>query len=243
MLKEAIGGLALFFLYYVVAASTLLLLKHFAKPEKEVFRKMLHMACVLSVFVLLYAFSKWYFAAGTALLFAILIYPLICLLERYPHVMALLIERREGEIKRSLMVVFFMMAALISVFWGIFGAAYKYVVLIAVLAWGLGDASAALVGKNYGAHKIKLPYTDGKKTVEGSLAMYLVASLITLLLLLIFTELSWWVAILVAILVGVVASLIELVSSAGSDTITVPFGVAACMLFILFAFSYFGVLL
>lgn len=45
-------GAGAFVAYYVCAASLLLLLRWRFKPPRELFRKMLHIVCVLSIFVL-----------------------------------------------------------------------------------------------------------------------------------------------------------------------------------------------
>ncbi|HYE11381.1 MAG TPA: hypothetical protein VEF53_14510 [Patescibacteria group bacterium] len=62
MLREALVGFGMIIGYYVIAASLLLFIRVFLKPPKELFRKLLHMACVMSVWVLLYAFDAWYLA-------------------------------------------------------------------------------------------------------------------------------------------------------------------------------------
>jgi uncharacterized membrane protein len=46
MLREALVGSGMFIGYYVIAVSLLLIIRIFLKPPKELFRKLLHMACV-----------------------------------------------------------------------------------------------------------------------------------------------------------------------------------------------------
>lgn len=240
MLREALSGFGWFTLYYIIGATLLILMRTYLNLPKELFRKMLHMVCVLSVFVLLYAFDTWYSAALCAILFAIVIYPIIHWLERFPKVMELLIQRRSGEIKFSLMIVFFMMAVLIFVFWGLLGPSWKYIIIAAIMAWGLGDAAAALVGKHLGKRHFKLRFADKKKTVEGSLSMCIVSALAILMTLLISTALPWYWCLLAALIAAPIASYVELVSGACMDTLTVPLATAAPLFLLVFLASRIG---
>ena len=47
---------------------------------------------------------------------------------------------------------------------------------VAVIMWGTGDAAAALIGIPFGKHR-GIPHTDGKKSLEGTAAMFLVSAL------------------------------------------------------------------
>jgi dolichol kinase len=187
---------------------------------------MLHTVCFLSIFVLLYAFEHWYLAAAAAVLFALLIYPILALLEQHPLYDGLFSQRRSGEVKKSLMLVFFMMAALISIFWGLLGESWKYIVVIAVLAWGFGDAAAALVGKKYGRHQVRSRLVEGTKTWEGTLAMYLVSACAISVSLLVYAVLPWYLCLTAAVIIAAVSALAELVSHKGSDTVNVPLATA-----------------
>lgn len=230
------SGFFVFIAYYIIGASLLLLIHKVFSIPRELFRKMLHMVCVLSIFVLLYAFDTWYWAACSALLFALLIYPVIGFLERYPRFMEILVERKSGEIRSSLMLVFFMMALMIAVFWGIFGPGRKVVIAAAVMAWGLGDAAAALVGKALGKHPIHHPRVEGPKTLEGTLAMGIVSACAVFITLLCYGILPWYFSFIVACLVAPICALTELYSRNGIDTFTVPLaaGLPICLLIELF---------
>ena len=49
------------------------------------------------------------------------------------------VQKSPGEIKRSLLMLFFMFAAVITVAWGIFGK--PHIAAASILMWGMGDAS------------------------------------------------------------------------------------------------------
>ena len=95
------------------------------------------------------------------------------LLERIERFSEFITERKKGELKSSLLLVFGMFAFIITVCWGLLGD--PYLVLASVYAWGFGDAAAALIGKRFGKHKIRWKYTDGKKSAEGSTSMYVLS--------------------------------------------------------------------
>jgi len=40
------------------------------------------------------------------------------------------------------------MVIMLAVFWGGFGDGHEYIAVAAIMAWGPGDAVAAIVGKN-----------------------------------------------------------------------------------------------
>lgn len=237
MLREALRGIGIFIGYYVVAASLLLVLRLRFRLSGEGFRKMLHVACVLSILPLLYGFETWYLAALTPLLFAAVIYPLIALLERFPRVFAMLEQRGPGEIRGSLILVFVMMAVLVSLYWGLLGSQGKPVILVSVMAWGFGDATAALFGKAYGRHHFNLPHVEPAKTAEGSLGMAAVASLSALACLLLATPLAFLPCLVTALVCGVVAAVVELYSTHGMDTLSVPLVTSVVAVGLLFAFG------
>ncbi len=115
---------------------------------------------------------------------------------------------------------------LVALFWPVSMQEYA---AIGILTMALGDGFAALVGQNFGRH----PYTilGSKKSVEGSLTMVLVSFLVTGFILLFVTEnsLSIW---LVALIVAILATLLEMVSKLGVDNLTVPIGSAAAAFYL-----------
>jgi dolichol kinase len=241
MLPEVLTGFGMFVGYYAIAASSLLMIRAFLKPPKELFRKLLHVACFMSVLVLLYAFDTWYLAMFTAIVFALALYPAITYIERFPKIMEMLIQRKSGEIKSSLVIVFFMMAMLIAIFWGWQGEQWKYIITVSVMAWGFGDAAAALVGKAIGRNPIKHPWVDGAKTMEGAIAMGSVSAVVIFLTLMLYTTLPWYLCMAGALLVAPISAVAELISHHGLDTITVPFATAIPIFSLMTLFTFMGV--
>jgi len=69
----------------------------------------------------MYAFKTWWVSAIAAIVFILMVFPILAFAERVPGYSQLLIERKKGEIKRSLIVVFVMFAILICLCWGWLG--------------------------------------------------------------------------------------------------------------------------
>jgi dolichol kinase len=241
MLHEVLAGFGMFIGYYAIAASLLLIIRACLKPPKELFRKLLHLVCVMSVLVLLYAFDTWYLAMFVAIAFALVLYPIIAFIERFPKIIGIFNQRKSGEIRSSLMVVFLMMAILIAIFWGWLGEQWKYIIIISVMAWGFGDAAAALVGKAFGRNPITHPWVEGTKTREGTIAMYSVSGAVILLSLILHTSLPWYLCLVGALLVAPICAMVELISHHGLDTITVPFATAIPIFSLMILLSFLGV--
>ena len=77
MIYEYIFGFSTFVLYYALAALVLLLVRPLFKSQMELFRKLLHIACTMSVLVLQYAIETWYISVAVVLTFAIFVFPII----------------------------------------------------------------------------------------------------------------------------------------------------------------------
>ncbi len=98
-----------------------------------------------------------------------------------------------------------------------------YVVPILTLA--LADAVAALVGVRYG--QLQYQTSDGIKSVEGSLAFFLVAFFSAHLPLLLLTDTGRAEAVLIATILAVLVMMLELVAWRGLDNLFIPLGAHA----------------
>lgn len=241
MVHNDLIGFGLFVGYFIVAGLPPILLKVYLNTPFEVTRKMYHLVIALSIFPLLNLFSTWYAAVMAVFAFVLMIYPVLGLVENFPLYKRIAVERESGEFRRSLLIVQLSIAALIFVFWGLLGVDWQYIAVVAVVAWGFGDAAAALVGKAFGRRPILHPRIEGTKTYEGTLAMFLVAGMTIFLTLLVYAGQPWPVSLAVAALVAPVSATVELFSQRGMDTLTVPFSVAFSVLPLMSLFSFLGV--
>jgi len=227
-MQDFIRGALFVCLYFLIAASSLLLCRRFFTIPDEPFRKALHFVLLFSYFPFVFGFRVYWHAVLFALALAVLIYPLLALAERIPGFSAFVTERKKGELKHSLLLAFGMIAFSNLLCRGLFHD--PWLVLICVYAWGIGDAFAALVGKKYGKHKIRWKKADPKKSYEGSLAMLLSSSLGVFLLLRLQGSLEVLPCVLVAFLGSLSATVTELVSPNGNDTLYCPLAAMAVIL-------------
>lgn len=222
-------------LYYLIAAGTALTCRFFLKIPDEIFRKTLHGILLGSFFVFVFVFEKWWMAVVLAIAFAIVVYPILAFFERFKGYSQLTTERKSGELKTSLLLVFGMFAVIATICWGWLGD--KYLVLASIYAWGFGDAMAALVGKRFGKHKITWKLSDGKKSVEGSTAMFITSFISVAIILACRGQMNIVAYILIAIVVALVSSIAELCSKNGMDTVICPLSAMVVLLPLVFVFG------
>lgn len=214
-MSEFFIGFAILCGYFLICAFTAILFRKTFKIPNEVFRKILHFILLGSVFVFIFAFNTWWISALAAVIFIIIVYPILLIAEKFKNYSETVTERKKGELKSSLLIVFSTFAVVISIAWGLFGN--KIIVLSSILSWGIGDAAAALVGTKFGKRKIYK-----KKTLEGSLAM-LCTSFLTLLIIFLISDLTpWYFSPITSLLVAIAVSAAELYTPNGLDTFTCP---------------------
>ncbi len=233
-------GVGLYIGFIIVIGLPAILLKVCVNLPFELMRKMYHLVITLSIIPLVSFFSTWYMAVLAAVMFGLLTYPLLILVENSSLYKRIAVERECGEFKRSLIIVQVSIALMIFVFWGLLGTEWKYVAVVAVMAWGFGDAAAALVGKNFGRRRILHQRIEGTKTVEGTHAMFVTAGLAIFFTFLIYANQPWHVSFAVALLAAPVSAIVELFSNRGMDTLTVPISTGLAVLSLMSLFSFLG---
>ena len=212
---------ALGYLRFILSAVALLLLIHLLiKPDREVFRKILHTAAFTSSAAFIFCAENWQAASLASALFAVVVYPALSLGERWRGYGNFFNQRRSGEVKRSLLLLFFSFSAINAFGWGLLSSPWLGV--CAILMWGPGDAAAALVGRRFGKHKISLPLADRKKSWEGSLAMALTSFSIGAVCLPLFGVFPLSRALIACLIAAPAAAYVELITKDGNDTVTVP---------------------
>jgi phytol kinase len=242
-MQSDLTGAAILMGYYLLFCLLLpTVLKIYAKAPKELVRKLQHVAYSLSIFLMLELFSTWYYAVGAAFLLVVLAYPILLFVEKSAWYKTNLVDRhsRGGELRKQLLYVQLSFALLIFIYWGLLGARWQYVIAVAVMGWGFGDAAAALVGKAYGRRRVLHKLIESAKTYEGTLAMILVSSLALFMTLVFYAGHSWHISLLVSIIVAPVLGTIELFSRRGTDTLTVPLSAAGLIMPLLYFFTFLG---
>ena len=206
----------------------------FKKLPPYIFRKLLHMVAFSSLVEMTMEAPTWYIASISALLFAGLLFPILHALEDYNWYKKLFVEKKSGEVKKSLVLLFGMYAALVAVCWGLLEK--RYIAVTAILMWGIGDGAAAIFGRTFGKHKTGLKQADSNKTWEGTSAMFLFSFLAGISGMLIAGVDAWQKTIFYPLIAAPFAALTELLTKNGDDTVTVPVVTASVIALLSFLF-------
>ena len=241
-MSDAAGILVLMGYYLVFLLLLPTFLKIWIGLPLEPVRKMQHVFYSLSIFLLLEMFSTWYLAIVAASLLLLLGYPALILLEKSSWYRKTFVDRtaKGGELRKQLIFVQISFALLIFIFWGLMGSNWHYIVAVAVMGWGLGDAAAALIGKAFGRRHFLHYLVDVKKTYEGTGAMIFFAGLGIFITLISYAGEPWYTSLLISFIVAPVCGIVELFSRRGTDTLTVPLSAAFSILSVVHILSFLG---
>ena len=207
-------------LYIAVAAGIMLPARKFIKIPDELFRKILHFILLGAYIPLCFAFSEWWMATVFSLSLIVILFPALFFAEKIPMFSSFVNERKKGEFKSSMVLAVGMMALSTAICWGLFGD--RYLVLASIYAWGVGDAFAALIGKRFGKHKIKWKIADGKKSVEGSLSMFICALVSVFAVLTVRGGIAIPMTVCISVAAALVCTFCELCAKNGLDTVICP---------------------
>ncbi|MBQ3590527.1 MAG: TSUP family transporter, partial [Clostridia bacterium] len=221
-LVEYLRVLGIYIAFIVLLAASLILVRFTTKVPDYIFRKLLHVVAFTSILPLVLSTEIWWIAAAVEVLFLLLVIIALHFFEHFSFYKSLFVEKAKHEVIRSFVALFGLMTVMIAVFWGIFGREHLYIAIGAIMAWGPGDAAAAIIGKNFGKHKLHGRYIEGIKSVEGSIGMAVTSFVCLLPVLLTMSSLPWSVSLLFALITAPIASLTELFTKGGWDTISVP---------------------
>ena len=213
-------GTGITMLYIVVAVAIMLLLRKLITIPDELFRKILHFILLGAYIPLVFAFDKWWMATIFSTSLILILFPALFFAEKIPMFSSFMNERKKGEFKSSMVFAVGMMAFSTAICWGMFGD--KYLVLASIYAWGIGDALAALIGKRFGKHKINWKLADGKKSIEGSLAMFLCAFASVFSVLFFRGGIGIAMCAVIAVLAAFVCTITEMCTKNGLDTVICP---------------------
>ncbi len=209
---------------YVYIALVIIGAKIFKKKGKEASRKFIHIMLGNWWFIAMYYFTNVWFAAFVPATFVII---------NYISYKKDLIKVMERDVQDGLGTVYYAISLLILVIVS-FGV-YKEpsLGLIPNLVMAYGDGLAGLLGRMIKSKRYKL--SDTKKSVAGSITMFVISTLLIGGYLLYWHKEIFWSTPhwpLVAALIGFAITAIEAISEKGTDNITVPLG-TLCMLLLI----------
>ncbi|MGN0184485.1 MAG: TSUP family transporter, partial [Aristaeellaceae bacterium] len=227
LVMQVLACMGRYLLFLVGVVVAILLLRLCPGMSREMSRKLLQFPAMTSVIFMLHVAESWQATLICAAVFCLAVYPVLCAMERWKGYGELFIERRPGEVKKSLFLLFGTHILLAVVCCGLLKR--PWIADASILAWGVADTAAALVGKRFGRRHIHLPHADPHKTWEGSAAMALSSFAVCTAVLLMISPLSWPRCLLYALLAAPVSAAAELYSHNGNDTVSVPIAMAAVL--------------
>lgn len=221
-LLEYLRVLGIYIGFIVVLATLLIIVRFTVKVPDYIFRKLLHFVAFTSILPLAFSTDIWWIAVAVEIFFLIIVIVALHFFESFSFYKGLFVEKAKHEVIISFISLFGLMTVLLAVFWGGLGAEHKYIAIAAIMAWGPGDAVAAIVGKNCGKHKLQGQMIEGVKSVEGCVGMAVTSFICTLPVLITMSPMPWYAALIFSAVIAPIAALTELFTKKGWDTITVP---------------------
>lgn len=188
-------------------------IKHFFKIKDEIVRKTVHILTANWWFIVIHYFDNIHLASIGPLLFIFLNSMVLF----YPNIGN---HIGSGDKKRALGLVYYPFSLLILVFWTYSGFLPFYAATIGVLAMGYGDGFAAIFGTLFG--KKKFPIPTGGKTYVGSFVMLFVCFISSFIVLKYSVDITIGQNVLFSLIVGLVATIVEIITPLGLDNISVP---------------------
>lgn len=182
------------------------------KLHPEVARKSLHVSLGLLALALPWAFSDLrpvMIVAAASLAF-------LTLLRSSPQLRMSLGHSLHAVKRNSLGEIYFVLGISIAVLTARNSIDYAIAILILTFA----DPAAAAVGMRFGRHPYGCP--DGRKSLEGSVAFFVIAVLVPMIILETFTAIAMTEAWCLSVTLAAICTLAEAFAGKGRDNIAVP---------------------
>jgi phytol kinase len=207
-------GIILVLIILASVMSTLRWVKRRYKPHPEVVRKLLHISMGLTTLTFPWLFEE----SWPVLLLAAITIPGLLLLRRSGRLKASLGDIINGVNRAESLGEIYFPLAVAGLFVLSAGDPLRYSISILLLT--LADALAALVGVRYG--QTQYATTEGYKSIEGSLAFFATAIVSVHVPLRVFSEISFADGLLIAVILGLLVTIVEALSWQGLDNLLVP---------------------
>ncbi len=229
-----IVGIAFFYILLTIFIPVFLYKK--GKISKFVARKAIHMFAGLAI--LSSPFYFWPFwptiIAGTLTVFVYFSTKKSKVKQLKDLYDAISEEQEEGLKRAFLQGPFFYclsITALVFIF-GIFAPNQFYFPIAGILLMIVADTLASVIGKRWGKISLSLPWTNSKRTFEGSLTFFITAYLLCFLSFFLFglliptfqDPIPIPTILIYSLITSAVATVIELISPSTYDDLTVPLG-------------------
>ena len=198
---------------YVYVIAIFIIAEKVLKSRPEFSRKFLHIMVGNMIFAMPFFSNPWVMIIGLTLPASIGTF----LLTEYSPIR---IENSMTESGHALGLFFY--SAIWTVLLVIFGN-HLWIVALAIVPLVYGDGFAALIGQKFG--KVKYTVFGGTKSLEGSLTMFVITSVMSVFVWMVFTSIGYSMPefnIVYIIAISAVATICEALSYGGIDNLTVP---------------------
>ena len=198
---------------YAYVIAIFIIAEKVLKSRPEFSRKFLHIMVGNMIFAMPFFSNPWVMIIGLTLPASIGTF----LLTEYSPIK---IENSMTESGHALGLFFY--SAIWTVLLIVFGN-NLWIVALAIVPLVYGDGFAALIGIKFG--KVKFSIFGSTKSLEGSLAMFVVTSVMSVFVWMVFTSIGYSMPefnIVYILLISAVATLCEAFSYGGIDNLTVP---------------------
>ena len=207
---------------YIYVAISFVVAEMVLKTRPEVSRKFLHIMVGNMIFAMPFFSDPWVMVWFLTLPITIALF----FLTEYSPIK---IQNSVTESGHALGLFFYagIWTILIAVFTTIAPANdpkyYIWIVALAIVPMVYGDGFAALIGQKFG--KLKYTVFGGTKSVEGSLTMFVITTVMSVFVWMVFTSIGCTMPefnIVYIIMISVVATVCEALSYGGIDNLSVP---------------------
>ncbi len=221
-LNDFINTLWKFTAYIAIFAISLIVLRYTINIKDYIFRKMLHVVAVTSIFPLIFVAEKWTSSLLVDIIFLAVVFIVLKAVENMAFFDGLFVQKKPHEVIKSFVGLFGMFGFFIIVCWGMMGSQSKFLAVTSVMAWGPGDAMAAIIGINFGRNHLSGRFIEGTKSVEGTLAMAFTSFISVLFSMMVLTQFNMLKIVFYSVIISVVSAFTELYTKGGWDTVSVP---------------------
>jgi dolichol kinase len=207
-------ALIIAFLYVSVVLAVSEMLRRGLRLSVDLTRKFVHIAVGMIAFPLVLLFQAWQFA---------IIPPLAFIVVNYISYRRQIFAGMETGERGQLGTIYFPISfsILIPLLWS-----QPALLVASLMPMTWGDAFAALIGQRFG--KRKFTVLGQTRSIEGSLTMF-VFSLLAVFLTLLFFAQPLATSFIFALIVALIASIVEACSPLGIDNLTVPLSSAIAL--------------
>ena len=181
--------------------------------DGELKRKLFHMSMGIIVLTFPFIFKnrQSVVVLGSACILAFIIMKNTNLKKTIGSVLYSVNRESSGEI-------FFAISVILIFYWS---KGDKILYSIPILILTFADSVAALIGKSYGKKDLA-ELNEDSKSIEGSFMFFMTAFILTLVPLLLFTNVGREETLIISAIIGFNVSLIEMISHSGNDNLLIP---------------------